>query len=276
MSTEEASLRQDGPHTPLQLGDASALTSHAAVHTDSTDSSTSISRPGERTLLSVTSSSSNSTSSAFTEDSNSHQPPSTWAVPARSTETEDYTQSSPSTRTDGGETTDQHMTHSFKGTSPETGSTGGSRGTHGLTGPPNATHRQYTSTSEETSDSTPPLRGTEPSTDQSKVFVTSIATVTSPAPGPTDPSGTEQGSASSATTSTESSTIAHRSSTQSQEGTGGVSSPTSEDGVAVGLTTATPTVGSSGTSEADDSLTDAPGTVTEVVLTSTPVTGTER
>ncbi|XP_034418388.1 protein HEG [Cyclopterus lumpus] len=275
MSTEEARLPQDSPDTTLRLGDATALTSHAAVHTDSTDTSTTISRAGERTLLSVTSSSSNSTSSAFTEDSNSHQPPSTWGISARSTDTEDYTQSAPSTRTDSRDTTDQHMFHSFKGIFPETGSTGRSRGTQGLTGQPNATHHQYTSTSEETSDSTPPLRVTQPSTDQSEVSFTSIPTVTSPAQGPTNISWTEQGSASSVTTATESSTIAHRSSTQNQEGTEGVSSQTSEDSVGVGLTTATPAVSSS-TSEVDNSLTDTPVLVTEVFLTSTPVTVTER
>ncbi|KAK9537466.1 hypothetical protein VZT92_005081 [Zoarces viviparus] len=275
MWTEEDRLPRDSPDTTLRLGDASALTSHAAVHTDSTDTSTTISRAGERTLLSVTSSSSNSTSSASTEDSNSHQPPSTWGISASATETEDYTHSAPSTRTDSRDTTDQHMTPSFKGLYPETGSTGGSRGTQSLTGQPNATHHQYTSTSEETSDSTPPLRVTEPSTDQSEVSVSSIPTVTSPAQGPTNISGTEQGSGSSVTTSTESSTGAHRSSTQNQEGTEGVSSQTREDSGGLGLTTATPTVISS-TSEVDDSLTDTPVPVTEVFLPTTPVTVTER
>ncbi|XP_031714575.1 protein HEG, partial [Anarrhichthys ocellatus] len=272
MWTEEDRLPRDSPDTTLRLGDASALTSHAAVHTDSTDSATTISRAGERTLLSVTSSSSNSTSSASTEDSNSHQPPSTWGIPASATETEDYTHSAPSTRTDSRHTTDQHMTPSFKGLYPETGSTGGSRGTQSLTGQPNATHHQYTSTSEETSDSTPPLRVTEPSTDQSEVSVSSIPTVTSPAQGPTNISGTEPGSGSSVRTSTESSTGAHRSSTQNQEGTEGVSSQTREDSGGLGLTTATPTVISS-TSEV--SLTDTPVPVTDF-LTTKPVTVTER
>ncbi|XP_054471177.1 protein HEG [Anoplopoma fimbria] len=275
MSTEDARLPQDSPDTTLRLGDASASTSNAAVRTDSTYTSTAISRAGERTLLSVTSSSSNSTSSAFTEDSNSHQPPSTWGVSARATETEDYTHSAPSTGTDSRDTTDQHMTHSSKGMDPETGSTGGSRGTQSLTGQPNATHHQYTSTSEDTSDSTPPLRVTEPSTDQSEVSVSSIPTVTSPPQGPANNTGTEQESGSSVRTSTESSTGAHRSSTQNQEGTEGVSSQTSEDSVDLGLTTATPAVSSS-TSEGDHSLTDTPVLVTKVFLTTTPVTVTER
>ncbi|XP_074515747.1 protein HEG isoform X2 [Sebastes fasciatus] len=270
MLTEESRLPQDSPDTTLRLGDAS--TSHAAVHTDSTYTSTANSRAGERTLLSVTSSSSNSTSSAFTEDSNSHQPPSTWGISASATETEDYTHSAPSTRTDSRDTTDQHMTHSFKGTSPETGSPEGPRGTQSLTAQPNATHHQYTATSEETSDSTPPLRVTELSTDQSGVSVSFTPSVTSPAEGQTN-SGTEQGS--DVTTSTESSTGAQSSSTQNQGSTEGVSSQTREDNVGLGLTTAPPTVSSS-TTEVDDSLTDTPVLVTEVLLTTIPVTVTER
>ncbi|XP_034740853.1 protein HEG isoform X2 [Etheostoma cragini] len=264
MLTEDARLPQDSPDTTLRLGDASDSMSHTAVHTDSTYTSTAISRAGERTLLSVTSSSSNSTSSAFTEDSNSHQPPSTWGISAGATETEDYTHSAPSTRTDSRDTTDQHMTHTFKGTFPETS----------LTGQPNATHHQYTSTSEETSDSTPPLRVTEPSTDQSEVSVSATPSVTSPAEGPTNISGTEQGTGFSVTTSTEFSTGTHSSSTQNQEGTVGVSSQTSDQSVGLGLTTAPPTVSS--TSEVDNSLTDTPVLITEFFHTNTPVTVTER
>ncbi|XP_049904756.1 protein HEG [Epinephelus moara] len=274
MLTEEARLPQDSPDTSLRLGDTSALTSHTAVHTDSTYTSITITKAGERTLLSVTSSSNNSTSSAFTEDSSSHQPPSTWGTSSRATETEDYTHSAPSTRTDSGDTTDQHMTHSYKGIPQETGSTGGPRGTQSLTGQPNATHHQYTSTSEETSDSTPPLRVTEPSTDQSEVSVSFTPPVTSPTEGLTNISGTEQGSGSSVGTSTESvSTRSHHSSTQ--EGTEGVSSQTRDQSVSLGLTTASPTVSSS-TSGVDNSLTDTPVLVTEDFLTTTPVTVTER
>ncbi|XP_070771173.1 protein HEG [Enoplosus armatus] len=275
MLTEEARLPQDSPDTTLRQGDASASMSHTAVHTDSTYSSTTISRAGERTLLSVTSSSSNSTSTAFTEDSNSHQPPSTWGISASATETEDYTHSAPSTRTDSRDTTDQHMTHSFKGSFSETGSPGVPRGTQDLVRQPNATQHQHTSTSEETSDSTPPLRVTEPSTDQSEVSVSSTPPVTSPAEGHTNISGTDQGSGSSVGTSTESSTGAHSSSTQNQEGTEGGSSQTREEIVSLGLTTGPPTVSSS-TSDLDDSLTDTPVLVTEVFFTTTPVTVTER
>ncbi|XP_035532834.1 protein HEG [Morone saxatilis] len=275
MLTEEARLPQDSPDTTLRLGDASSSMSQTAVHTDSAYTSTAITRAGERNLLSVTSSSSNSTSSAFTEDSKSHQPPSTWGISARATETEDYTHSAPSTRTDSGDTTDQHMTQSFKGTFSETGSPGSSRGTQSLTGQPNATQHQHTSTSDETSDSTPPLRLTEPSTDQSEVSVSSTPPITSPAKGPTNVSGTDQGLGTSVRTSTQSSTEAHSSSTQNQESTEGVSSQTREQSEDLGLTAAPPTVSSS-TSELDDSLTDTPVLVTEAFFTTTPVTVTER
>ncbi|XP_042351094.1 protein HEG [Plectropomus leopardus] len=276
MLTEDSRLPQDSPDTTLQLGDTSASMSHTAVHTDSTYTSTTITRAGERTLLSVSSSSSNSTSSAFTEDSNSHQPPSTWSASSRATETEGYTHSAPSTRTDSRDTTDQHMTHSFRGIPSETGTPGGPRGTQSLTRQPNTTHHQYSSTAEETSDSTPPFRVTELSTDQSEVSVSSTPPVTSPAEGPTNISGTEQGSGSSVVTSTESSsTGAHSSSTQNQQGTEEVSSQTREDSVDLGVTTTSPTVSSS-TSKVDNSLTDTPVLVTEVFFTTTPVTVTER
>lgn len=271
---EKAGLPQDSPGTTLRLGDVSALMSNTAVHTDSTYTSTT-SRAGERTLLSVTSSSSNSTSSAFTEDSNSHQPPSTWGISASATETEDYTHSAPSSRTDSRDTTDQHMTQSFKGTFSETGSPGGPRGTQGLIGEFNATQYQDSSTSEETSDSTPPLRVTEPSTGQSEMSFSFTPPVTSPAEVPTNISGTDQVSGSSVGSSTESSTGAHSSSTQNQEGTEGVSSQTREGNVTLVLTTAPPTVTSS-TSELDDSLTGTPVLITKVFLTTTPVTVTER
>ncbi|KAG7241657.1 hypothetical protein INR49_025122 [Caranx melampygus] len=267
-------MPQDSPDTTLWQGDTTALSSQTAVHTDSTYTSTTISRAGERTLLSVTSSS-NSTSSAFTEESNSHQPPSTWGVPASAPGTEDYTHSAPSTRTDSRETTDQHMTHSFKGMFPETGSPGGSRGTQSLTGPPNGTQHQHTSESEETSDSTPPLRVTELSTDQSEVTVSSTPPVTSAAGGPTNISGTDVETDSNVGTSTESSTAGHSSSTQKQKGTEGLSTQTRGESTAIGLTTAPPTV-SSNTSEMDKPLTDTPVLVTELFLTTTPVPVTDR
>uniref|UniRef100_UPI0037E8CAF5 protein HEG n=1 Tax=Semicossyphus pulcher TaxID=241346 RepID=UPI0037E8CAF5 len=256
MSTEEARLPRDSPDTTLRLGDATS------VHTDSTYTSTT-SRAGERTLLSVTSSSSNSTSSFFTEES--HQPASTRGISAK---TEDYTHNGASTGTDSGDTTDQHMTSSFRGMSSETG------GPRGIQRQPNATENQQNSTSEDTSDSTPPLRVTEPSTDQSEVSFSSTPPLTSPAEGLTNISGTDQGTGSSLRTFTESSTGAHSSSTQNQEGTEGVSSQTGEESVSWGLTTA-PTTVRGCTFEQDDSLTETM-LVTEAFLTETPVTVTER
>ena len=264
--TEKARTPQDS--TTFRQGDASSSMSHTAVHTDSTYTSTTITRAGERTLLSVTSSSSNSTSSAFTEDSSSH--PSTLGFSAGASETEDYTRSAPSTRTDSGDTTDHHMTHSFS----ETGSPEASRGTQSLNGQPNATQHHHTSTSEETPDSTPPFGVTEPSTDQFEASVSSTPPVTSPAEGPANVSGTEQESRSSVGTSTESFTGVHSSSTQNQQGTEGVSSQTSEQSSGFGLTTGPPTVSS--TPELDDSLTVTPALVYDVPLTTTPVAATER
>ncbi|XP_042283264.1 protein HEG [Thunnus maccoyii] len=276
MATEDSSMPQDSPDSTLRMGDAVSSASQTAVLTDSTYTSTTISRAGERTLLSVTSSSNNSTSSAFTEDSNSHRSPSTWGVPATGgTETEGYTHSAPSTRTDSRDTTDQHITQSFGGIISETGSPGVSRGTQTLTGPPNATQHEHTSTSEGTSDSTPPLRVTEPSTDQSEVSVSSTTPVISPAGVPTKMSGTDQGSGSSVGSSTESSTGAFSSSTQNQEGTEGISSQTREKSVSFALTTAPPTV-SSTTTNLDNSLTETPVLATDILLTTTVVTVTER
>ncbi|XP_047193145.1 protein HEG isoform X1 [Scophthalmus maximus] len=275
--TEDASLPQpqDNPNSTQWLGDATDI--------DSTYTSTTITRAGERTLLSVTSSSSsssssssNSTSSMFTEDSNSHHPPSTWGLPARSTETEDYTHSAPSTGTDSRDTTDQHVTRSFNGTFSETGTPGGSRGTQSLTERPNATQHQHTSASEGTSDSTPSLRVTELSTDQSDVLISSTPTLSSATEGPTNISGTDPAeSASNVATSTEASTAGHSFSTQNQEGTDGLPSQTGEASVGPGLTTAPPTVGSN-TSEMDDSLTDTAVLVTEISLNTTPVPVTVR
>lgn len=272
IQTEKSRFPQDSPDTTQ--GDASSSMSHTDIQANSSYTSTTISRAGERTLLSVTSSSSNSTSSAFTEDSKSHQPPSTWGVHAVATETEDYTHSAPSSRTDSRDTTEQHMTHSFKGMFSETGSTGEPRGTQSLTGQPNATQHQDISTSEETSDSTPLLRMTELNTDQYGLSVSHTPSVTPPPVGSTNTSGTHQGPISSVETSTESSTGIHSSSTQNQDDTEVVSSRTTERSMDFGLTTAPPTVSISPT-ELDDSLTDTPE-ATEVFHTTTPVTVTER
>uniref|UniRef100_A0A668AUU1 Heart development protein with EGF-like domains 1 n=1 Tax=Myripristis murdjan TaxID=586833 RepID=A0A668AUU1_9TELE len=290
--TEEGGLPRDSPESSLRLGDATGSASSTAlgvpVRTDSTYFSTTVSRAGERTLLSVTlSTSGNSTSSVFTEDTNSRQPPSTWGVPVRGTESEDYTNSVPSTSANDRDTTrsDPHLTHSFSRTFSETESPGMSRGTHALTGRPNSTEDQPASTSEGTPNSTPPLRVTGTSTDQSDMSVSSTPPGVSPDGRPANVSGTVQGSGSSVGTSTESSTGSLSSSSSgTQGGTERVSSQTEEVDVGAGLTTALPTVRTSIT-ELDDSLTrflsgqppfipktDGPVSSTEVFLTTTPVT----
>lgn len=263
-STEEENLPQDSPDTTLRLGDVTAL--QTAVLSDRTHTTT-ISRAGERTLLSVTSSN-NNTSSAFTEDSSSQQPSSTWGSPPTPAETEDYTQSAPSTRTEGRE---QHTHGAFS----ETGSPVGVRGTPTLTGQPNATTHQRSSTAQETPDSTPPLWVTELSTNQSEASVSATPSFTSLLGGPGNVSGTDDGSRLSVGTSTEATTGAHSSSTPNQEGTEGLSSETSEGSLRRGLTAAPSTVSSS-TSEMNDSSTDGPVFVTEVFLTTEPVNVTDR
>ncbi|XP_029936118.1 protein HEG [Myripristis murdjan] len=294
--TEEGGLPRDSPESSLRLGDATGSASSTAlgvpVRTDSTYFSTTVSRAGERTLLSVTlSTSGNSTSSVFTEDTNSRQPPSTWGVPVRGTESEDYTNSVPSTSANDRDTTrsDPHLTHSFSRTFSETESPGMSRGTHALTGRPNSTEDQPASTSEGTPNSTPPLRVTGTSTDQSDMSVSSTPPGVSPDGRPANVSGTVQGSGSSVGTSTESSTGSLSSSSSgTQGGTERVSSQTEEVDVGAGLTTALPTVRTSIT-ELDDSLTrflsgqppfipktDGPVSSTEVFLTTTPVTVAHR
>ncbi|KAM4609313.1 protein HEG [Polymixia lowei] len=287
--TEQTRLPQDSPDSGLRLGDATYLNSGTPlgvpVHTDSTYISTTISRAGERTLLSVTSSfSSNSTSPKFTEDSNSQQPPSTWRLPVRSTGSEDYTDI---TRTDDTDTTnvDRLLTDSFRGLFSETESPGVSKGTDTLMGRPNATQHQLTSMSKGAPNSTPPFRAT----DQLDISVSSTPPVVSSEGGTTNSSGTVQAPASGSTsgTSTESSTTGAQSpSSQSQGETEGASSESGEENRGMGLTTAAPTVRPSVTA-LDDSLarflsgqppfiSDRPVLPTEVFLTTTPVTVTHR
>ncbi|XP_074550216.1 protein HEG isoform X2 [Halichoeres trimaculatus] len=257
VSTKEARLPRNSPDTTHRFGDTASV---------STYTSTSITRAGERNLLSVTSSLGNSTSSFFTDDSNSHQPAFTWDT---SPKTEDYTHNAPSTQTDSGDTTDQQMTQSFT-------ETGGPRGIQSSYRQHNTTQLQHNSSSEHTSESTPSLRVTEPSTDQSDVSISSTPPpLTSPAQGLTSISGTDQGSDSSIRTSTESSSGSLYPSTQNQEGTEGVSSQTGEHSVSWGLTTA-PHVISISTSGPDISTTETPLLHTEVVIRTTPVTVTHR
>ncbi|XP_057708851.1 protein HEG-like [Corythoichthys intestinalis] len=148
MSTQDSSN--------LHLGEVIPFRSQTQTLTDSIFTSTTISRAGERTLLSVTSSSSknSSSSSVFTEGSNSHQPSSTWSIPSPGgAKTEDYTHSVQSTE----ETEDLLRTQS---SFPET-----SQGTQTLAGQLNATGHQHMLTSEATSLSTPSMSSTEKSND---------------------------------------------------------------------------------------------------------------
>lgn len=263
-STEEENLRQDSPDTTLRLGDATSSMSQTAVLADRTYTTT-ISRAGERTLLSVTSSSNNS-SPGFTQASSSHQPSSTWGIPPQPADTEDSTQSAPSTRTNAEE---RHT----NGASTEMGTPVGVTGTLNLTGQPNVTKHQHTLTGQETPDSTSHLGVTELSTDQSQVSVSGTYLFTSPVGGPVNVSGTDQGSGWSVGVSTESTTGPQSSITRNQEGTEGLSSQTSEG--SVGLTAA-PTTVSSSTSGVKDSSTDVPVFSTEVFLTTEPATVTDR
>lgn len=264
MQTDTDSLPQDHPSTTLRQGDASP----PVALTNGTFSSTTLSRAGERTLLSVTSSG-NSSSAAFTEDSMSHQPPSTWGTSAAASKTVDYTLGA--SKADFTDATDQNVTQPFEGVVSETGSTGRPTEIQSKNTQPNVTRHQPSSTAEETSDSTPPLGAGETSTSQPEPAWTSLPSVTLHTEASTNVSGADQEV--SFESPTESSTGIHISSTQKLEGAEMVSSQTSEQTGGFGLTTVVPAV-SYGAPE-EHSVTDAP-VVTEVVHTGTPATATER
>uniref|UniRef100_A0A3P9H6E5 Heart development protein with EGF-like domains 1 n=1 Tax=Oryzias latipes TaxID=8090 RepID=A0A3P9H6E5_ORYLA len=181
----EDGLPQDSPGTSSQQGTSTALMSHSTFLTDSTT----ISRAGERTLLSVTSSNSNSTSSTLAEDSNSHQPPSTWGLHPRSAEP-DSTQSGSSARTNGGETTERRVTETFT----DSGMAARARGAPSFSGQTNTTQQELFPASQEISGSTSSL-----DTEQSDLSVSSTPPVTSPLGGLPNITGTNQGSGSSVT-----------------------------------------------------------------------------
>ncbi|KAM9803262.1 protein HEG isoform X1 [Syngnathus typhle] len=264
-STEDSSLPRDSPVSHLRLGDA--VSSQSQVFTDSIFISTTISRAGERTLLSVTSSSSDniSSSSAFTESSSSHQPPSTWSVPSirgtetedytRSvpspggTETEDYTHSSPSTRSE--EARDSTLTQS---SFPET-----STGTQTLVSPPNATEHHHPLTSEVTSDSTSRMS----STDQLDESFSSTPPVVPPVRSPTLVSYQEPTVEPSAESSTRTVSFSTYSLSQSTEES---SSKSEEEKLGFSFTTVPPLI-SSPTNQYDSST-----ETTEVFITTTAVT----
>ncbi|KAM8858353.1 protein HEG isoform 2-T2 [Synchiropus picturatus] len=112
-------------------GHTSAVFSQTDAHSEGSYMSTTVSRAGERTLLSVTSNS--SAYSVFTEDSTSDRPPSSaWSYPAvRRVETEDYTISAPSTLPDSRDTTEPDFTLPF---TSESGSPEESTGTRTSSG----------------------------------------------------------------------------------------------------------------------------------------------
>ncbi|XP_023806488.1 protein HEG homolog 1 [Oryzias latipes] len=275
----EDGLPQDSPDTSSQQGTSTALMSRSTFLTDSTT----VSRSGERTLLSVTSSNSNSTSSTLAEDSNSHQPPSTWGLPPRSAEP-DSTQSGSSAGTNGGETTERRVTETFT----DSGTAARARGAPSFSGQTNTTQQELLSSSQEISGSTSSL-----DTEQSDLSVSSTPPVTSPLGGLPNITGTNQGSGSSVTgtnqgsgssvtgtnqgsgssvqPSTQSSTEAHSSSTQNQ-GRSEVSFLQTSEGM--GLPAAPSTVRTVVT-EAENPLTDAPLLYTADFLTTTPVTVTK-
>ncbi|XP_061648544.1 protein HEG [Phyllopteryx taeniolatus] len=257
MSTEDSSLLRGSPDSHLRLRDAVSSPSQTQVLTDSIFTSTTISRAGERTLLSVTSSSTNnitSSSSVFTEGSSSDQPPSTWSIPSTGrAQTEDYTHSAPSTTSE--ETRDRSLTQS---SFPET-----SKGTQTLVGPPNATEHQQMLTSEATSHSTPRMS----STNQSNESFPSTPPIVPPVRSSTLMSYQE----SSVEPSTESSTGTVSFNTQSlSQSTEERSSKSEEESVGFIFTTAPPLISST------NNQYDAHKESTEVFITATAVTITER
>ncbi|XP_034042109.1 protein HEG [Thalassophryne amazonica] len=271
--TDEARLPRHRPNSTMPHQDTTDLLSSSV--SDSTYASTTISRAGERTLLSVTSSSSNRTFSVLKEESTSHQPPSTSGIPARSTETEEYTDSALSTRADAENTTAQHLSQTIKEMFSETQTSDVSSGTQTLTAQTNVTQNHHSSTPEMTSISSPPFRVTQPSTEQSEVPVRSTPPVTSLVGDITNTSETVRGSDSNFWTSIESSSEVYSSTTQSQENTRGVSSQTRENTTDLGLITAPPTANNT-SSDLNDTQTDMPMLSTETFFTTPPITVTQR
>ncbi|XP_077584870.1 protein HEG [Stigmatopora nigra] len=150
-------MTQDSSHHSLE--DVVPFRSQTQTLTDSKFTATTINRAGERTLLSVTSSSSknNSSPSIFTEHSSAHQSPSTWSTESTGeTQTEDYTHSALSTE----ETKNLSLTQSsFPDISIGTQNHIGIR--------LNATEHQYMLTSETTLLSSPSMSSTDRALDDS-------------------------------------------------------------------------------------------------------------
>ncbi|KAJ0005870.1 hypothetical protein NQD34_015764 [Periophthalmus magnuspinnatus] len=258
--TENSNLQRDSQESTSPLGDVTDSISQTAINTDSTYTSTTMSRA----LLSVSSFQNNSTSSVFTEDSISHQPPATWALSLQ-TETEDYTHTNSVPKT---EVMDTKPQTDYRETYSELGHAVSSTGTETSV---NATENQQTFTSEVTSNLTSSFTITEQSIAQTELLVSSTPPMLSPPVLPTNISTTDRGLSPYYETSTEVSTEVQSMSTQNQGGTEGGPSRTEEEKVDFGLTTAPSTVNS----RTDDSLTEVPLLVTKIPTT-TPTTITER
>ncbi|CAB1328717.1 unnamed protein product [Coregonus sp. 'balchen'] len=291
-----ATLRQD------QLTDLGTVALPIPVQTDSTYISSTMSRAGERTLMSVTS---NSTS-MYSENSNSssQSQASTWDLPT--------------SRTGAGA---GDVTIRIPFTGPEHGHDATSGGTNPLTGPPNVTQQQDLTSlvSEGTPNSTPPLRVVDnhsrrdtDTTDSIQPFrgrtsqteegvsASSQPPVLSSEEGPSHPStNTSQGghtdrdSPSILVTGSETSTEYSTGPPSTRGGQGeteGFPSLHTEDTtiLGLGLTTAPPMLRDSATA-LDDSLsrflysqppfipkTQRPAVTTEVLVSITPVTVTMK
>ncbi|XP_061735879.1 protein HEG isoform X2 [Nerophis ophidion] len=131
-------LPRHSPRSSVRTAEPASSPWQTQALTGRTFNATAVSRAGERTLLSDTSSS----SSAVTRDFSSQRPRSTWSA-ASTTETEDYTHSAPSLT----------VSSSSEPDSPETQT---------LVGPVNASQHQYIPTSEEPSQSKPGISSTDP------------------------------------------------------------------------------------------------------------------
>lgn len=269
MQTDTDRPLQDPPSATLTLGGSPSSAVHTDIHGNSSFPSTTVSRAGERTLLSVTSSSSNSSSPAFTEDTMSHQPHSTWAVSAAASETEDYTPSGTSAGTDF-TATEQNMTLSLEGTVSETESTGRPAGTRSVNTQPHVTQHQHQPASEERSDSTPPLRLSATSTSRPEPAWTSSAPASSHTQASTNVSMTDRETFES---STESLALIHFSSTRRPEGTEMVPPRTSGQTGGLDRTAGPP---AAGTATPEEHSAAATQVVSELVHTSTLASATQR
>ncbi|CAL9690639.1 unnamed protein product [Knipowitschia caucasica] len=262
--TEDSSLLGDSPDSTLRLGDVTNISAQTYFNTDSDYTSTTMSRAGERTLLSVTVLQNNFSSPLFTQDSTSNEPSATWALSLQTVE--DYTRTISVPKTEIMDTR-QKQTDVYRETYSESVL---SSGTETLT---NSTDDQQAFTAHVTSNLTRSSEVTDPSLSQTESFVSSTPPMLSPAILPKHVSPDAEVSP-YYETSTEKSTQSLI--TQNQEGTERVPSRTEEDALDLhteALTTAAPTL----SSWTPDCLTKTPPLViTEVFPTTTAATVTAR